>query len=516
MKKLYFLLSMLLVSIAASAASSQLYLIGNPVGDWNPTIGQELQQTSPGVFTYTAHFTSTQYFAFTEQLGANSGDWSTLNAHRYGPEVKDATPEGATNKMVYGKDASWKLPEGDYVLTIDTNTLNLAVSGNVDTTISNLYIRRASDDYEVVPGMALTPNADNTIWTISNVNFAAGEQFKVGSQDWGFSFTTNDLAMKLDTTYPYEEGGMDNDMAFEASQFNITVTVNTVAKTMYFSQGSEAPEINLYLMGGNVNGANKWGDSAGVGGVQLTRGENGIYTLDFTELGTNFKFNDGSWSGSYNLGGNEGKVQLGTPYKMSNDGASGNIMFADNVETVYNGTVTVNIATLELTVTGTPFVNDNPDWYLMGMNDIMYEFRDDYMFSDTQVAGVFNLKGIVIPDEDEGYGIGTFKIATAGWNQQFGKGENTLDINEDNLSTTLVEVSDKAEVYYELPTGVYTCEWNLNTQTVTFVKTANIESIGADSAAAPAVYYNVHGQKVQNPKGLVIKVQDGKAEKVVL
>lgn len=257
MKKLYTLILAAAAALSASASSSQLYIMGNPAGGWNYNQGIEMTQVSSGVFTYELHATSSQWFAFTDLLGSS---WNETNAHRYAPQgANNTVPSGETNAMAYGKDASWQLPAGDYTLTVNTNTMNLSVGGIVDVKLTNLYLRGDISNWEALPAYAFT-TTDNNVWTLKVDAIEAGSAFKLGSDDWGFSYTANNLELALDQVYDLEEGGEDNNMAFAQNITDATFTFNFDAKTLTVSGNGggvivrpiEIPE-NLYICG-NING----------------------------------------------------------------------------------------------------------------------------------------------------------------------------------------------------------------------------------------------------------------------
>lgn len=266
MKKFYAFFLAAAAALSANAASSQLYIMGNPAGGWNYNQGVEMTQTEAGVFTYELHATSAQWFAFTDLLGST---WDETNAHRYAPAgANNTVPAGDTNAMSYGKDASWQLPAGDYTLTVNTNTMNLAVGGIVDTKIGDLYLRGAISNWEAQPAYAFTTTDDN-VWTLTVDAIEAGSEFKIGSSDWAYSFSSQETAMVLNTPYTCVEGGEDNNMALAAAATNVTFTFTVDTKTLVIT-GEDTPvpptpvatPDALYIVG-NVNG-NTWDTTAGV------------------------------------------------------------------------------------------------------------------------------------------------------------------------------------------------------------------------------------------------------------
>lgn len=104
---------------------------------------------------------------------------------------------------------------------------------------------------------------------------------------------------------------------------------------------------DLYVIGANVDGQN-WALKTN----QMTDNGDGTYTWTGNELGSGFKINDGSWSGTYNIGAGSGNLEIGVPYQCNNAGTSGNINFSEATLVVQNPKVTLDLNSLMLTVTG--------------------------------------------------------------------------------------------------------------------------------------------------------------------
>ena len=84
MKKLLFtVLASLAISASANAVvADRLWIIGEPAGGWDTTLGIELNKTADGVFEYDADFDSKKSFGFVDRL-AEANDWDSFNAQRY-------------------------------------------------------------------------------------------------------------------------------------------------------------------------------------------------------------------------------------------------------------------------------------------------------------------------------------------------------------------------------------------------------------------------------------------------
>ena len=129
MKKLLFtVLASLAISASANAVvADRLWIIGEPAGGWDTTLGIELNKTADGVFEYDADFDSKKSFGFVDRL-AEANDWDSFNAHRYVAPNWGTVPVVGENPMEYAtSDFCWDLPEGKYHMTIDTNKMQLII-----------------------------------------------------------------------------------------------------------------------------------------------------------------------------------------------------------------------------------------------------------------------------------------------------------------------------------------------------------------------------------------------------
>lgn len=130
----------LLVAIAANAAETQLYLIGEPAGGWDTSKGVEMTpvEGEAGVFTYTLETNGDKWFGFASQLG---GSWDDFNGkYRYGADSNDydvvANPVSNMNKP---NANSWKVGAGKWELRANTNTNKLTVTNLGQVQVEKAY-----------------------------------------------------------------------------------------------------------------------------------------------------------------------------------------------------------------------------------------------------------------------------------------------------------------------------------------------------------------------------------------
>lgn len=120
----------------AATISEQLpeciYILGSD-GTWNPAAPSatlEPVSSEPGL--YGADVTiSNDYFALGGMLGESESDWTTFNAHRYGPDTPDRQiAVGESLQLYEGVDRSFKVAiKGDYHITVNLNNMTVTLSG---------------------------------------------------------------------------------------------------------------------------------------------------------------------------------------------------------------------------------------------------------------------------------------------------------------------------------------------------------------------------------------------------
>lgn len=262
---------------------------------------------------------------------------------------------------------------------------------------------------------------------------------------------------------------------------------------------------DYYIIGANVNGSS-W--ALAQEDAKFTAKGDGIYEWTGEVLGTGFKINDGTWDNpDFNFGGDGSeKLSLGNEFWLTTGNESKDIQF-NGFTDVKNPVVTFNEAEGTVTVAGE--ASGVAKWFFTG--DFNSYNLEQYELAP-QADGTFLCKNVELPES------GLFQIAQTGWSDKHGAGDDaTIMITPEKLSTVLIPFNtpNGGECPFTVTPGAYDISWDLENTTVTFVAAGSaVETIDAENNA-PAVYYNLQGVRVNNPKnGIFVKVAGNKAVKV--
>lgn len=240
----------------------------------------------------------------------------------------------------------------------------------------------------------------------------------------------------------------------------------------------------------------------------MTETASGVYTLNVEHLISGFKFNDGSWSGEYNLGG--GEVTLGVPAELVNDGMSGNLGFPAGLF-VDNAKVTLDINAMTVLVEGEQG-KEAVKWYLAGtMNGWAPWDSDADLLEEVEKETVYQLEKTF-----DGSAI-EFKVTTANWVESYGMGAESTPLAMGSFTTGVLENNSQTNIPCSL-VGKWYMIWDYAQKILTASSTpyAGVEAIEADNNAE-AVYYNLQGVRVNNPEnGLYIVKRGNKVSKAYI
>lgn len=140
--------------------------------------------------------------------------------------------------------------------------------------------------------------------------------------------------------------------------YNFTVDFNSMTAV---AEKVILPPPTLYIVGDEINGEESW--TAIEANILSYNEETGLYYWNGTKLAKGFKFNDGSWDGSYNIGSNEENsiITLDVAYNVINSNGSGNINIAEDTY-IENPSLVLDIENWTLALSGT-IVNETPEVY---------------------------------------------------------------------------------------------------------------------------------------------------------
>lgn len=248
MKKLILsTLAALAISASASAVvADRLWVIGEPAGGWDTTLGVELKKTSDGVFEYDADFDGKKSFGFVDRL-ADPGDWDSFNAHRYVAPSSGTVPEEGENPMEYGtSDYCWDLPAGKYHMTIDTNKMVLILGeggtggddGDDDdkpeVKIPDLFFVGEVNNWSFKDDYRFTADETGKIFTYTApvIRGTSDCGFKISAKDWNPEFTTENMTMYPGQVYDMKPGKNHGNMAFGQDLIQAELIFDTEAMTL--------------------------------------------------------------------------------------------------------------------------------------------------------------------------------------------------------------------------------------------------------------------------------------------
>lgn len=242
-----------------------LYIIGDPVGVWDPNYGVEMSAMGDGVYTWSGFVNAPAWFGFTSAL---SEDWNVVNAHRYGPtEVDQLVPHGTMVAMEYQKDASWSIDKsGEYFFTVDTKNLTFSASARYMEDNSWGMIGSFNGWGDDLP---FTNDGDGK-FSIDIESLSAGEQFKFrANADWAINFGSSDNNLiDADGVYGISSGG--NNFVAGKDFNNVKLTLNFNDYTLTVS-GLGASGVN------DISSENEMPVFYNLQGLPVQNPQNGVF-----------------------------------------------------------------------------------------------------------------------------------------------------------------------------------------------------------------------------------------------
>lgn len=275
-------------------ADAALYIVGDaPFGGWNPATGMEMTTTDNEVFTAkNVDINGTVYFIFTTELG----EWSNVNAHRYGPADGDqlvAVDVPVTTQISTNDQAAYYVTgNGTYDITFNMNELNFIVEeidadpdGTQMWILGNAFggsfdpstgVKMKTKDHNVFTATIDMP-ADENRFSFTTMLSENGSWDEIKSYRYGSPSSSYNINAMLGTDIPIKK----STSSFLVAKGTYIVTVTLDKLTMKVQRDGEPQDTADVWVLGEVNG-NTWAPNAG---VKMETGDGVIYTASVTAAG---------------------------------------------------------------------------------------------------------------------------------------------------------------------------------------------------------------------------------------
>lgn len=300
MKKIFTLI-LAAVALVGFNANAACYVIGDGVNgqSWGGNVGTALTQTStsPEVYEGTITFNAGGYFGIATQLGSNAGDWSTLNANRYGSSSNGLQVSyGETYTMTKSENCFVSPAAGAQKVVVDITNKTITV-GEKPVGVVDLYFRGpiTGSDWNAVSTYQFKSTQTANVVELTGVKIQG--KFAIASSDWSTKYaaaTAADHIVTAGTAFTTTSGGNYN-LGLDATYTDATITLNTQTGALTIT-GTKTTESGIYLRGQE----NEWNAQAA---YQFVDKGDGVFVLEkAVAAGQEFKIADGSW-GTINYGG---------------------------------------------------------------------------------------------------------------------------------------------------------------------------------------------------------------------
>lgn len=345
------LLAMAAVMLLASTADA-MYLIGEPAGAWDPSVGIEMEQNEDGSWSWSGEIGSSQYFGFATELG-ESGDWATFNSlYRLNPSTGDGTvaEPGMHDLVLGGMDGAFRGCGAPVTLTVsnlgDTYQLEVVAEGEVPPTPP------ADEQWSLIGAFngwdgdvpMVRSEENGNVWSVTMDQLEGEFKFRCNA-DWAvnFGYAGDDVVLiESDCELPMMRDGYNFSIA---PATDVTLTIDVAEGTLSVSGMATAPQEPRIL--GLVGSMNDWAWEWSYMLMENIEGSN-VYTLWLDALAMDWEFKIVSYDGTEEFSCNDMMMMADQLYML--DSNPGNMKAGADYTDVFM-TLDLNEGTLSFTGT---------------------------------------------------------------------------------------------------------------------------------------------------------------------
>lgn len=304
-----------------------LYVIGAPAGEWNPSVGIEMEKVVGG-WKWTATVAPNDYFCFATQLEEEPSAWEHFNANYRLSPISDGTEAIPGEYSLYrgGDGASFKGIgiECSFFIRKDADNYYLSISSDqevpIDVLIKSMGVIGGFNGW--AEDVEMTAIAKN-IWTATMADLDGEFKFRANA-NWEINFGGADSPTYIctDEALPiFTDGG---NFSIENGQ-NVTFILDIPNRNLLtkFNSSKATP---LALRGG----MNEWDWKPEYCFFETVN--EGVYSLTIPsiEAGTEFKIANQDWGWQYSS--NNLYMVPGEEYELDMNGS--NMAFGENYSDV--------------------------------------------------------------------------------------------------------------------------------------------------------------------------------------
>ena len=360
--------------------NDNVYVMGQVNGNtWGAAIGVQMNTTDGKIYTLDATFAGENggysYFSFTKKLAEDNNDWDAIADQRFGAEsdgfLITAEMLGAPLNLTAENPQAFKIPAGEYTLTVDLENMTLTIAGEIPVEPANVYILGEvnGNSWDPSVGVEMT-SEDGKIFTAEITTKESGFSYfgfttklaetaddwdgiagyRFGAQgDGNFLVTEELLNTEIPLTYEYYQA-----LQIAPGSFYLSLDLENMKLTITGEFAPQEPPTSngWYLIGT----PNNWSSSdKSYPFVQDAENEN-VYSIHVDNVSGDFWFKiaaEGNyeladfWSGDFLSAATDGESALSGNLVAGNQGA---FCIPANYNCTYLD-ITIDVENLTYTIT---------------------------------------------------------------------------------------------------------------------------------------------------------------------